>query len=77
MQAPEVLNGPLMNFDWSPSPAVFLVSFPLLYLVLLGFVHVVIEFAPHTIRKHRVSYRPIRTRFADLLLIVRLAFQRN
>jgi hypothetical protein len=45
--------------------------------VLLFFVHLVVEFAPCTIREHRVNYRRIQTHVADLLLIVRLAFQRN
>lgn len=54
-----------------------IMSFPLLYALLLVFVHGVVEFAPRTIREHRVSYRPIQTRIADLLLIVRLAFQRQ
>lgn len=54
-----------------------ILSFPLLYAVLLLFVHGVVEFAPRYIRQHRVSYRPIQTRLADLVLIVRLAFQRQ
>lgn len=54
-----------------------ILSFPLLYATLLLFVHGVVEFAPRYIREHRVSYRPIQTRVADLLLIVRLAFQRQ
>ena len=53
-----------------------ILSFPLLYAVLLLFVHGVVEFAPRYIRQHRVSYRPIQTRVADLLLIIRLALQR-
>ena len=52
-------------------------SFPLLYAVLLLIVHAVVEFAPRYIREHRVSYRPIQTRVADLLLIVRLALRRD
>ena len=52
-------------------------SFPLLYAVLLLIVHGVVEFAPRYIREHRVSYRPIQTRVADLLLIVRLALRRD
>ena len=41
------------------------------------FVHIAVEFAPRAIRAHRVSYRPIQTRVADLLLIIRLAFARE
>jgi hypothetical protein len=52
-------------------------SFPLLYALLLLLVHGVVEFAPRYIREHRVSYRPIQTRLADFLLIIRLAFQRQ
>lgn len=52
-------------------------SFPLLYAALLIFVHTVVEFAPRYIRLHRVSYRPIQTRLADLLLIIRLVFRRG
>jgi len=61
---------------WQITPLLTIFSFPLLYAVLLLFVNAVIEFAPRYIRQHRVSYRPIQTRLADLLLIVRLAFQR-
>ncbi len=59
------------------SPILMILSFPLLYALLLLCVHVVVEFAPHYIRQHRVSYRPIQTRVADLLLIIRLAFQKE
>ena len=52
-------------------------SFPVLYAALLLFVHTVVEFAPRYVRLHRVSYRPIQTRLADLLLIIRLAFHRD
>ncbi len=52
-------------------------SFPLLYALLLLLVHAVVEFAPRYIRKHRVSYRPIQTRLADLVLIIRLVFQKH
>lgn len=61
---------------WHNSPILMILSFPLLYAALLLFVHGVVEFAPRYIRQHRVSYRPIQTRIADLLLIIRLAFQR-
>ena len=54
-----------------------LLAFPALCLALLFFVHLVVEFAPCTIREHRVNYRRIQTHVADLLLIVRLALQRN
>ena len=54
-----------------------ILSFPLLYAVLLLIVHAVVEFAPRYIREHRVSYRPIQTRIADLLLIIRLVFRRG
>jgi hypothetical protein len=47
------------------------------YQHLLFLVHVVVEFAPRAIREHRVSYRPIQTRVADWILIIRFAFQRK
>jgi hypothetical protein len=59
------------------SPVSMALGFPVLFLVLLALVHGVIEFAPHYIRKHRVSYRPIRTVVADSLLILRLALSRQ
>ena len=62
---------------WLSSPVLMVLSFPLLYAVLLLLVHAVVEFAPRYIREHRVSYRPIQTRVADLLLIIRLAFRRR
>jgi len=62
---------------WLSSPILMVLSFPLLYAVLLLVVHGVVEFAPRYIRQHRVSYRPIQTRVADLLLIIRLIFQRG
>ena len=62
---------------WQTSPILMVLSFPLLYAVLLLIVHAVVEFAPRYIREHRVSYRPIQTRVADLLLIVRLALRRD
>ena len=62
---------------WQTSPILMVLSFPLLYAVLLLVVHGVVEFAPRYIREHRVSYRPIQTRVADLLLIVRLALRRH
>ena len=62
---------------WQTSPILMVLSFPLLYAVLLLVVHGVVEFAPRYIREHRVSYRPIQTRVADLLLIVRLALRRD
>jgi hypothetical protein len=54
-----------------------LLSLPLVFGLLLFFVHLVIEFGPRTLRAHRVAYRPIQTRLADWLLIVRLAFTRR
>lgn len=54
-----------------------IVSFPILCTLLMVFVHTAVEFAPRTIREHRVSYRPIQTRVADWLLIVRLALARE
>ena len=66
----------MMN-HWLNSTTLMVLSFPLLYAVLLLFVHGVVEFAPRYIREHRVSYRPIQTRVADFLLIIRLAFQRQ
>lgn len=66
-----------MMYTWLNSPVLMILSFPLLYAALLLFVHGVVEFAPRYIREHRVSYRPIQTRVADFLLIVRLAFQRQ
>ena len=62
---------------WHSSPILMVLSFPLLYAVLLLVVHGVVEFAPRYIREHRVSYRPIQTRVADLLLIIRLAMRRD
>ena len=62
---------------WHTSPILMVLSFPLLYAVLLLVVHGVVEFAPRYIREHRVSYRPIQTRVADLLLIIRLALRRD
>jgi hypothetical protein len=66
-----------MTQAWQSSPILMVLSFPLLYVVLLLIVHAVVEFAPRYIREHRVSYRPIQTRVADLLLIVRLALGRD
>lgn len=62
---------------WQASPVLMALSFPLLYALLLLLVHAVVEFAPRYIRKHRVSYRPIQTRLADLVLIIRLVFQKH
>ena len=62
---------------WHTSPILMVLSFPLLYAVLLLVVHAVVEFAPRYIREHRVSYRPIQTQVADLLLIIRLALRRD
>lgn len=66
-----------MLHDWPVSPVIMVLSFPLLCVLLMVFVHSIVEFAPRSIREHRVSYRPIQTRVADWLLIVRLAFARD
>ncbi len=66
----------MMHFLFN-SPLLMVLSFPVLYAALLLFVHGVIQFAPRYIRQHRVSFRPIQTRLADALLIIRLAFQRE
>ena len=63
--------------DWFLSPVWMLLSIPILFCLLLFFVHLVVEFAPRAIREHRVSYRPIQTRIADWMLIIRFAFQRK
>ena len=65
-----------MMHAWLHSPVLMVLGFPLLYAGLLLMVHFVVEFAPRYIRQHRVSYRPIQTWLADLLLIIHLAFQR-
>ncbi|MEP6670608.1 MAG: hypothetical protein ABJF10_15735 [Chthoniobacter sp.] len=54
-----------------------ILSFPVLCTLLMMYVHSTVEFAPRTIRAHRVSYRPIQTRLADWILILRLAFVRD
>ncbi len=54
-----------------------LLSFPVLCTLLMMYVHGTVEFAPRMIREHRVTYRPIQTRLADWLLILRLAFVRD
>ena len=54
-----------------------LLSFPLLCGVLMVLVHGTVQFVPRTIREHHVSYRQIRTHFADLRLIIRLAFSKK
>ena len=54
-----------------------ILSFPLLFAALLLLVHIVVEFAPRSLRAHRVSYRPIQTRVADWLLVIRLALRRE
>jgi hypothetical protein len=63
--------------DWPISPQLMALSVPALFALLLLLVHFVIEFAPRMIREHRVSYRPIQTRIADWLLIIRLALRRG
>ncbi|HEX8296560.1 MAG TPA: hypothetical protein VF593_09690 [Chthoniobacteraceae bacterium] len=54
-----------------------ILTLPLLFAALLLFVQVVVEVGPRSLREHRVKYRPIQTRIADLMLIIRLALQRN
>ena len=54
-----------------------LLSLPLVFGLLFLFVHLVIEFGPRALREHRVAYRPIQTRIADVMLIVRLVFSRR
>lgn len=66
-----------MHANWPISLTWMILSFPLLYILLLGFVNGVVAFAPRTIRKHRVSYKPIQTWIADMLLILRLALARE
>lgn len=66
-----------MLTDWPISPILMILSFPLLCGALMVYVHGIVEFAPRTIRAHRVSYRAIQTRVADWLLILRLALARN
>ena len=63
--------------NWPVSPLLMLLSLPVLFTVLMMYVHSTVELAPRTIREHRVSYRPIQTRVADWLLILRLAFVRD
>ena len=62
---------------WPISPILMILSFPVLCTLLVMYVHGTVEFAPRTIREHRVSYRRIKTRIADWLLILRLAFSRD
>ena len=52
-------------------------SFPILCAALMLLVHVTVQLVPHTIREHRVSYRPISTHLADLRLIIRLLLARR
>jgi hypothetical protein len=54
-----------------------LLSFPLLCGALMLLVHGTVQFIPRTIREHHVSYRPIRSHWADLRLIVKLALSRK
>ena len=70
-----MLRGMIAN--WPLSPALMILSFPVVCTLLMMYVHGTVEFAPRTIRAHRVSYRPIQTRIADWLLILRLAFTRD
>lgn len=63
--------------NWPVSPIVMLLSFPLLCGALMLLVHGTVQFIPRTIREHHISYRPIRSVWADLRLIVRLALTRK
>jgi hypothetical protein len=72
-----VANYADMLTDWPISPVLMILSFPLLCGALMVYVHGIVEFAPRTIRAHRVSYRAIQTRIADWLLILRLVLARN
>lgn len=60
--------------DWLPSLLAMILSFPALCIVLLCYVHGVVECAPMVIREHRVTYRPIKTHIREMVLILRLAF---
>ncbi|MEI9895617.1 MAG: hypothetical protein WDN28_17440 [Chthoniobacter sp.] len=66
-----------MIANWPLSPVLMFLSFPILCTLLMIYVRGTVEFAPRTIRAHRVSYRPIQTRLADWILILRLAFARD
>lgn len=72
-----MLIAPRMIAHWPVSPALMILSFPILCTLLMMYVHGTVEFAPRTLREHRVSYRPIQSRVADWLLILRLAFARD
>lgn len=67
----------LMLNNWPFSPILMLLSFPVLCTLLMMYIHGTVEFAPRTIREHRVTFRPIQTRIADWILILRLAFVRE
>jgi hypothetical protein len=66
-----------MNQLWPFSTGAMLLSLPLVFGLLLFFIHLVVEFGPRALREHRVAYRPIQTRIADLMLIVRLVFSKR
>ena len=72
-----LLTGPSMLTNWPISPILMILSFPVLCTLLMMYVHGTVELSPRTIGEHRVSYRPIRTRLTDWVLIVRLAFARD
>ena len=59
--------------EWFLSLPVIVLSFPLLCGVLLSYVHAVVEFGPRNLLEHNVTYRPIKARVMDWLLILRLA----
>ncbi|MDQ3621153.1 MAG: hypothetical protein M3463_01490 [Verrucomicrobiota bacterium] len=71
MSAYETTLAMVVASNW-PTPLLMILSFPLLLLVLLLFVHVVVEFTPRSLRAHHVSYHPFKTRMIDLWLIIRL-----
>ncbi len=77
MRASRLLFRSAMLQNWPISPVLMILSFPVLCTLLMMYVHGTVEFAPRTIREHRVSYRPIQSRVADWLLILRLAFARD
>jgi hypothetical protein len=63
--------------NWPVSPILMLLSFPLLCGALMLLVHGTVQFIPRTIREHHVTYRPIRSQWTDLKLIVKLALSRK
>src|SRR4051812_40450545 len=66
-----------MITDWPFSTGTMVLSFPILFGALMLLVHGTVQFVPRTIREYQVSYRPIRTHVADVVLIFRLLFSRK